>query len=112
MKKKFAVPTRDKKLCEHFGHCQKFAIIEVDDETIIKSEFVDPPAHEPGLFPKFLSDMGVSTIIAGGMGQKAQNLFSKNNIEVCVGVDFDEPSKLVRQYLNRELRTGKNLCDH
>lgn len=112
MKKLFAVPTENGKLCEHFGHCEKFAVIEVDNDTIIRNEFVTPPAHEPGLYPKFLADMGVTTIIAGGMGQKAQNLFAQNNIEVFTGIDYREPDKLVVDYLQRKLVSSKNPCGH
>ena len=29
---RFAVPTNDKKLCAHFGHCEAFALIDADGE--------------------------------------------------------------------------------
>jgi predicted Fe-Mo cluster-binding NifX family protein len=51
-------------------------------------------------------------IISGGMGQRAQQLFAQHNIDVCVGVNAEEPARLVEQYLNGQLRTGENLCDH
>lgn len=112
MKRLFAVPTENGKLCAHFGHCEKFAIVETDDNKIVKEEFIAPPVHQPGVYPKFLADMGVKTIIAGGIGQKAQDLFAHNNIEVFIGVNSEEPSKLVEYYLNNELKDGDNLCDH
>jgi predicted Fe-Mo cluster-binding NifX family protein len=111
-KKLFAVPTVAGKLCSHFGHCEKFAIIEVEDDSIVKEDYVTPPAHEPGSFPRFLAESGVSTIISGGMGQRAQSLFAQNNIEVFMGVGSDEPKKLVQDYLNNALETGENPCDH
>ena len=79
MKKLFAVPTVDKKLCTHFGQCEKFAIVETFDGKIVKEEFLSPPEHQPGSYPRFLASKGVSTIIAGGMGQKAQDLFAQNS---------------------------------
>lgn len=112
MKKLFAVPTENGKLCAHFGHCEKFAVIETEDSMIINEKYIEPPVHQPGVYPKFLADMGVSTIIAGGMGQKAQDLFAMNNIEVYMGVDFSEPVKLVESYLKNDLVSGNNLCDH
>ena len=110
--KKFAVPTQNGSLCAHFGHCEKFAIVETDDQKILKEDYITPPMHEPGAYPKFLADQGVSVIISGGMGMKAQDLFTQNKIEVCVGVNAAAPAKLVEQYLNKELKTGENLCDH
>lgn len=112
MKKKFAIPTLNEKLTAHFGHCEKFAIVDVEDTKVIKEEFVTPPVHQPGVYPKFLADQGVHVIIAGGMGQKAQDLFAMNNIEVHMGVQDGSPMELVEQYLNNQLQTGKNLCDH
>jgi predicted Fe-Mo cluster-binding NifX family protein len=112
MKKLFAIPTENEKLCAHFGHCEKFAIVETEDNKIIKAEYLTPPVHQPGVYPQFLAQHGVSVILSGGMGQKAQQLFAQNNIEVCMGVYAESPSKLVEQYLNGQLQTGENLCDH
>ena len=112
MKKLFAVPTINEKLCAHFGHCEKFAIVETDDQNITKIDYHTPPVHEPGSYPKFLADNGVSTIISGGMGMKAQQLFAQNNIEVFMGIDSENPKVLVEKYLNDQLKSGENLCDH
>ncbi|MBA7573218.1 hypothetical protein ES708_15014 [subsurface metagenome] len=110
--KKFAIPTVNNLLTPHFGHCEKFAIVETEDNSIINVNYVTPPVHQPGSYPKFLADQGVSTIISGGMGVKAQELFTQNNIEVCIGVHTDSPQNLVEQYLAGQLQTGQNLCDH
>ena len=112
MKMKFAIPTLNNQLTAHFGHCEKFAIVDVEDTKVIKEEFIVPPVHQPGVYPKFLADQGVHVIIAGGMGQKAQDLFVQNNIEVHMGVQDGSPTELVEQYLNDQLQTGQNLCDH
>ncbi len=112
MKKLFAIPTIDGKLCQHFGHCEKFAIIETENQNFANIKYLTPPAHQPGTYPRFLAEHGVSAIISGGMGMKAQQLFTQNNIEVCIGVDSDSPQKLVEQYLKGQLQTGQNLCDH
>ncbi|MCK5029373.1 MAG: NifB/NifX family molybdenum-iron cluster-binding protein [Bacteroidales bacterium] len=112
MKKKFAIPTLNEKLTAHFGHCEKFAIVDVEDNKVVREEFITPPVHQPGVYPKFLADHGVHVIIAGGMGQKAQDLFAQNNIEVHMGVQDGSPSELVMHYMNNQLQTGQNLCDH
>ncbi len=109
---KFAVPTLNNELTAHFGHCEKFAIIETENSTVIKEEFVTPPLHQPGVYPRFLADQGVDIIIAGGMGQKAQSLFAAQNIQVFIGVAQGSPRELVEQYLENKLLTGQNLCDH
>ena len=111
MNRMFAVPTQNKELCAHFGHCESFAVIEVENNKIVKESYLDPPAHQPGTYPAFLAEQGVNTIISGGMGVMAQNLFKENNIEVFMGINAENPVKLVEKYLQSELESGDNLCD-
>jgi len=111
---KIAVPMADGKLCMHFGHCEQFALIDVD-ETSKRTHaivYVTPPPHEPGLLPRWLQEQGANVIIAGGMGQRAQGLFAQNGIKVVVGVAMDDPQTVVSAYLSGTLKTGVNTCDH
>jgi len=111
---KIAVPTANGLLNAHFGHCEAFAIIEVDPDTkaILNRSDIDAPPHEPGLLPRWLGEKGVNLIIAGGMGQRAQMLFNQQNIQVIVGVPCEAPEKLVNAYLSGTIQSGVNLCDH
>ena len=113
-KMKIAIPVTDGKLSSHFGHCEQFAIIDVDSggKDIQGEKLVAPPPHEPGLLPKWLSGLSVDLVIAGGMGQRAQQLFAQNNIDVVVGAPDNEPHQLVLQYLAGQLQCGQNICDH
>jgi len=111
---KIAIPLADGKLCAHFGHCQQFALLDVDEKTkkITGTQMLTPPPHEPGVLPQWLHEQGADTIIAGGMGQRAQELFSGNGIKVVVGAAAETPEKLVEDYLAGSLQAGTNLCDH
>ena len=109
---KFAIPLAEGKLTAHFGHCQEFALVEVEDNQIKNKETLVPPPHEPGVLPKWLHDLGADVIIAGGMGARALDLFTQNNIKVIVGAAALAPEELVKQYLNNALQTGGNVCDH
>ena len=109
---KFAVPLAEGKLTAHFGHCQEFALIDVEQNEIKKKEVLVPPQHEPGVLPRWLGDLGANVIIAGGMGQRAIGLFQENNIKVITGAPAQEPESLVTSYLNGTLVSGSNLCAH
>jgi len=111
---RIAIPVTDGKLSAHFGHCEQFAIIDVDTDgkNIESQQVVTPPPHEPGLLPKWLSELHVDLIIAGGMGRRAQQLFEQNNIDVVVGATNNTPQELARQYLTGQLQCGQNICDH
>jgi len=111
---KIAIPLADGKLTAHFGHCGQFAVVDVDTEskTIQRQVVLDPPAHEPGVLPAWLAEQGVRLVIAGGMGQRAQMLFTDRGIEVIVGAPVDTPEALVSDYLAGTLQVGDNVCDH
>jgi ATP-binding protein involved in chromosome partitioning len=112
-KMRIAIPLLEGKLCQHFGHCEVFAVIDAENDAgQLKRQDVTPPPHEPGVLPKWLHGMGVNVIIAGGMGQRAQQLFNQNQIEVVVGAPVDTPENLVSAYLGKTLQPGENLCDH
>jgi Mrp family chromosome partitioning ATPase/predicted Fe-Mo cluster-binding NifX family protein len=111
---KIAIPMADGKLTTHFGHCESFALVDVNtiERKIIKREDIIPPPHEPGLLPPWLAERGVNMIIAGGMGQRAQGLFAQSGINVVVGAPADTPEQLVCDYLSGTLQVGANTCDH
>ncbi|MBN2372254.1 P-loop NTPase [bacterium] len=111
---KIAIPVANDRLAMHFGHCEQFALIDVDPSTkrILKQDSVQAPEHQPGLLPAWLKEKGANIIIAGGMGSRAQSLFTQNGIKVVTGAPGDEPKKLVESYLAGTLKTGENICDH
>jgi ATP-binding protein involved in chromosome partitioning len=111
---KYAIPVSEGEVCPHFGHCEQFALIEVDEvkKAIIAKTMVTPPPHQPGLLPPWLAQQCVNRVIAGGMGAHAQELFEQNNVEVIMGAMESDPEKAVLSHLNGRLETGGNTCDH
>lgn len=111
---RIAIPVADGSLATHFGHCEQFALLDVElkDGTVLQRQDVIPPPHEPGLLPRWLAQKGVDVVIAGGMGQRAVQLFVSNGIEVCTGAPVDAPEKLAQHFMLGSLVTGSNLCDH
>ena len=111
---KIAIPVADGRLSAHFGHCDQFAIFESDQQgkEVVSKSMHDAPPHEPGLLPRWLHELGADVIIAGGMGQRAQQLFAQNEITVVIGAPTDTPEQLATAYLAGKLQTGENICDH
>jgi len=111
---KIAIPIVQGHLSAHFGHCEEFAIFDVDLENkkITGQEKAPSPPHEPGLLPRWLGEKGVNVIIAGGMGTRAQQLFAESGITVSVGAASDDPEKLIMAYMDNTLELGGNICDH
>jgi len=111
---RIAIPLADGKLAMHFGHCEQFALIDIDpiEKKMVHRAEVAAPAHEPGLLPKWLAEQGASVIIAGGMGQRAQGLSTEQGITVILGAPSETPEHLVASYLAGTLKSGENICDH
>ena len=111
---RIAIPIANGQLCMHFGHCEQFALVEVDEQNkqIVTTTMLQPPAHAPGVLPAWLHEQGANVIIAGGMGQRAQQLFAQNDISVVVGAAGGSPEELTSAYLAGTLEAGENICDH
>ena len=109
-----AIPVNNNELDLHFGHCKKFALIKVDPKgkKILSREDIEAPPHQPGLLPSWLAQREVNIVIAGGMGQRAKDLFDQRNIKVLIGAPQEAPEKLVGNYLKGTLKLGENCCDH
>jgi len=108
------IPLAEGNLAMHFGHCEKFAIVDADETTgtVNGTKEMTPPPHEPGVLPRWLAEQGVTLIIAGGMGRRAQDLFSQQGIKSIVGAPVASPEALVKAFLDGTLESGENLCDH
>jgi len=109
---KIAMPVYGGKLSQHFGHSEQFSLFEIADQSIQSREDVTPPPHEPGLLPRWLRERGVTVVIAGGMGQRAQLIFEEAGIQVICGAPTETPDIVVDSYLKGNLQTGDNACDH
>ena len=111
---RYAIPVSGGIISPHFGHCEHFALIDVDEDRkeIIRKELIPSPGHQPGLLPEWLSEQGTAFVIAGGMGSRAQSLFQQNRIGVIIGTMETDPEKAVLSYLNGQLATEDNICDH
>ncbi len=110
---KIAIPTINDELCMHFGHCEKFIIFTTNDKNeIISTDKLTPPPHEPGVLPKWLKEEGADIIIAGGMGMRAQDLFTASGVKVYTGAPAGCAQSIAESFLKDELITGDNVCDH
>jgi len=111
---RYAVPMSGGKVATHFGHCEQFALIDVDEarNAIVGREIVDSPEHQPGLLPVWLAGEGISVVIASGMGSRAQELFRQNRIKVIINILGSDPERVVLDYIGGTLEVGDDVCDH
>lgn len=112
MKKIIAIPLENGILSAHFGRCQAFAFVHVENNVIKNVEVLETPEHQPGSFPRFVAANGATDVIAGGMGPQAISLFNQAGINVFIGAPVDTPEQLVNDFLSGKLLLNANYCDH
>lgn len=75
----------DSERSAHFGHCDCFTLITIEDGELKAVEGIDNPPHEEGgcLRPvMLLKDAGATAIVAAGMGMRPLMGFNDAGIEV------------------------------
>ena len=107
-----AVPIREGSFCSHFGGAEAFALYTVDEtsRTISEHRQAAPPEHGRGVFPMWLRKQGVTTVLAGGMGPRASDIFAGHGIDVVLGAEGGDPEAMVQAFLDGTLAFTGELC--
>ncbi len=106
---KIAVASEGKIVAEHFGHCEGFHIFDVVDGRISSQTFQPNPGHKPGFLPVFLHELGVTTVISGGMGGGAIAIFNEKGIDVVTGARGDSEAA-AKALVSGELVSTNSVC--
>lgn len=110
---KIAIPTRDGRIDDHFGHCHHYTIYTIHDKQIIDTEELPSPEGcgcKSGIAAE-LEEMGVEVMLAGNMGAGALNKLSSHGIKVIRGCSGDIES-VVRSYLTGFILDSGISCSH
>lgn len=111
---KIAIPLKDGRIDDHFGHCAYYEIIEIDQNNrIVSSEILDSPkgCGCKSNIAIVLKGMGVSVMLAGRMGEGALQKLNQNEIKVIRGCRGEVKSN-VEAYLSGNLIDNEKLCEH
>lgn len=112
--KMIAVPTREGRVDDHFGHCAYYTVYTVDEkEGIVKTETLESPegCGCKSDIAERMEAMGITVMLAGNMGNGAFGKLSAHGIEVIRGC-AGKVEEVVERYLRGELRDSTVACDH
>ena len=110
--KKIAIPTIGNMVDNHFGHCEMYTIITADDKNIITNKEIMPSPQGCGCksnIAAVFQNIGVKTMLAGGIGEGAINVLKNHGIDVIRGCS-GEVTSLVEQYLKGTLVDSGVSC--
>ena len=83
---KIAVTYENGRIFQHFGHTEQFKIYTAENGRIVSSEVTDTNGSGHGALAGMLSDLGVDTLICGGIGGGAQMALAEAGIRLYAGV--------------------------
>jgi predicted Fe-Mo cluster-binding NifX family protein len=89
---KIALPSRNNNIDDHFGHCEYFTVMTVDENKHITAEEIVQSPSGCGCksnIVETLSHMGVTLMLAGNIGGGAVNVLNSRDIQVVRGCSGD-----------------------
>lgn len=92
----------DAPISSHFGHCDVFTLIDVEDGGVVRTSLVTPPDHESGgcLAPvAVLAAHGITAILTGGMGARPLRGFLDAGIQPYFVGDCDVVGDAARAFV-------------
>ncbi|SCZ79303.1 NifB/NifX family molybdenum-iron cluster-binding protein [Acidaminobacter hydrogenoformans] len=111
---KIALPSRQNKIDNHFGHCEYFTVYTVSPEnrTITNEETVASPAGCgcKSNIADTLAEKGVKLMLAGNMGPGAVRVLNTAGIEVIRGCS-GEIKVVAESWLNGTLTDSGEACN-
>lgn len=111
---KIAIPTREGRVDNHFGHCDHYTIYTVENRQVVESEELPSPQGcgcKSGV-AAILRDMGVEVMLAGDMGDGAKSKLEECNIKVIRGCKGDIGAVLNGYLLGFILDSGVGCSAH
>ena len=110
---KIALPTRDGRIDDHFGHCHHYTIYTLEGNSIVATEELPAPQGcgcKSGIAAE-LEQMGVKVMLAGNMGDGALNKLSSHGIKVIRGCSGDITT-VIKSYLTGFILDSGISCSH
>ena len=109
---KIAVTYENGEVFQHFGHTEQFKLYEVSGGKLLHTQVVDTNGSGHGALAGLLAQLGVDTLICGGIGGGAQAALAEANIRLIGGVQGNA-DEAVQAFLNGTLAFDPNVhCMH
>ena len=112
--KKIVLPVRDGHIDDHFGRCEHYSIVSVDDSgKILGIEDMPSPQGcgcNSGVAAVF-KEKGITVMLAGNMGAGALNKLHESGLTVIRGC-HGQVMDVVNDYLAGRLADSGESCSH
>lgn len=109
---KIALPSRDGRIDDHFGHCAYYTLYTIEGGKITAEETMASPEGcgcKSNIAPE-LAQAGVLVLLGGSMGEDAKNVLNANGIEVVRGCS-GETRAVTEAWLRGEIKDNQIACE-
>jgi len=104
-----AIAIEGKEVSAHFASCLAYTIAEIENGDVKETKVFPNAGYELEFIPAFLAAKGVTFLIAGGMGPREKNLFSRYGIEVITDLQ-GKVEEALESFLMRMLKASIEPC--
>lgn len=111
---KIAIPTRNKMVDDHFGHCEAYSIFTIGENNTIENTEIFPSPQGCGCksnIASVLREKGVTVLLAGNMGDGALNVLNSQGIKVYRGCS-GYASDVSESFLKGTIKDSGEGCHH
>lgn len=109
---KIAATYENGQIFQHFGHTEKFKVYDIQDGKIVSAKVIDTNGSGHGALAGVLKDLGVDTLICGGIGGGAQMALAEAGIKLYGGVSGDADTA-VNELISGSLNFNPDVkCNH
>lgn len=111
---KIAIPTRNNRVDDHFGHCEYYTIFTLNDAHEITATATHDSPEGCGCksdIAPVLAGKGITLMLAGNMGDGAKKVLSDNHIQVIRGCS-GPVEEVIKAWIRGELTDSGDSCDH
>ena len=108
---RYAIALEDGQVSGHFGRCEGYEIVDIEDDQVVARGALSNPGHQPGLLPRYLKEHGVQVVVCGGAGPRAVSLLAELGVGIYMGVT-GTADEVIEAICRGELIGGDNTCEH
>ncbi|MBR5225993.1 MAG: dinitrogenase iron-molybdenum cofactor biosynthesis protein [Clostridia bacterium] len=109
--KKIAVTYENGQVFQHFGHTQQFKIYEIADGKMTRS-IVPVTCGGHSALAGMLEELGVDTLICGGIGMGAQVALDNADIALYAGITGSADEAVAKLLAGVLPQNASANCDH
>ena len=111
-KMKLAVTYENGQVFQHFGHCEQFKVYSVEEGSVRSSQVVSAAGSGHGALAGFLQNLGVDTLICGGIGGGARTALAQAGIELYPGASGNADEAVDALLKGNLAYDPDTMCNH